>query len=225
MSNANKTRTTPAGLAGFVCVNKPSTKFKPEGEYSIKLVLDPATAEPLQGEFRKLAEEAKAEFLKKDSKKAAIIGKYALHVPGSDDVDADGNPTGNVVFAFKQAAVITPRDTKKQPFETKIGLFDAKGKPMPGDVLVGRGSKVKVAYEVIPFCNPATKSVGISLRLKAVQILDLKRYSGGTDFAGYGFGQEEGYTAEDAEAPSEMPADGEQAPAGDGEAPGKKADF
>jgi hypothetical protein len=51
-----KSKTTPAGFAGFVCVNKPSTKFKPEGEYSIKLVLDPATAEPLQAEFRKLAE-------------------------------------------------------------------------------------------------------------------------------------------------------------------------
>jgi hypothetical protein len=222
MSDTKKTLTTPAGIAGFVCVNKPSTKFKPDGEYSIKLVLDPATAAPLQAEFTKLAEAAKAEFVKKDAKKAVIIQKYALHVPGADDVDAEGNATGNIVFSFKQTAVITPKDPKKQKFETKIGLFDAKGKPMASDVLVGRGSKVKVAYEVIPFCNPATKSAGISLRLKAVQILDLKRYSGGGDAGSYGFGAEEGYEGEAAT---------EQAPATEGETPAegsekpKDADF
>jgi hypothetical protein len=180
----------------------------------------PGDGRPVAGRVPQARRGGPAEFISKDAKKAKLIAAYALHAPGADDVDAEGNATGLIAFQFKQTAIIKPKDPKKQPFETKIGLFDAKGKPMPADVLVGRGSKVKVAYEVVPFCMPATKTVGVSLRLKAVQVLDLKRYSGGQDAAGYGFGAEEGYTADESTpAPAEG---GEQAPAGDAPADGSE---
>lgn len=203
----SKPETSPAGIAGWTCINKPSTKFKPDGEYSIKLLLPPDLAGPLLEKFKTAAEEAKAEFMKKDAKKANLIAKFDLSVPGSDELDADSNPTGNTAFQFKQTALIKPKDTKKDPFEVKIGIFDAKGKPLPSEVIVGRGSRVKVAYEVIPFCMAATKKVGVSLRLKAVQVLELVKYSGGGSADDYGFGEEDGYTQEESSGTFEAAAE------------------
>jgi hypothetical protein len=36
--------------------------------------------------------------------------------------------------------------------------------------------------------------------MKAVQVIDLKEFSGGADAGAYGFGEEEGYEAEDTPA-------------------------
>lgn len=206
--------TTPRGTAGWVCINKPSTKFKADGEYSIELILPAAQASALQEQFKAEATKAKALFLERESdpKKKAILNKFGLHVPGSDQLDDAGEPTGNVVIKFKQSAVIKPKG--KEPFEVKIGMFDAKNRPIPSSVLVGRGSEIKVAYEIIPFKMDATKTVGVTLRLKAVQVLTLVKYVPGGNAEGYGFGEEDGYATED--APAESAATGDTTAAGDG---------
>ena len=105
--------------------------------------------------------------------------------------------TGAVSVRFKLKAKVTPKNG--DPFEQRPAIFDAKGKPITGDAKVGGGSKVKVAYELIPYYT-AIAGAGISLRMKAVQVIDLKEYSGGASADAYGFGEEEGYEAEDTPA-------------------------
>ena len=76
------------------------------------------------------------------------------------------------------------------------GRTDAKGKPLTGETKVGGGSVIKVSYEVVPYYT-AIAGAGVSLRLKAVQIIELKAYSGGGNAESYGFGEEEGFEADD----------------------------
>ena len=57
---------------------------------------------------------------------------------------------------------------------------------------VGNGSIVKVAYEPIPYMMASTKQVGVSLRLKGVQILELVEYGNGASM----FDEEDGYVSE-----------------------------
>ena len=63
---------------------------------------------------------------------------------------------------------------------------------MGKDTLVGNGSKVKVAFEPIPYVMPSTKKAGVSLRLKAVQVIDLVEYGNSATSV---FDEEDGYVA------------------------------
>lgn len=225
MANKPKPFTSPRGIVTWACINKPSTKFKEKGEYSLDLALPADVAAPLQAEFKTAAEAAKKAALEKetDAKKRAVLSKYELHVPGTDELGDDGNPTGRVIFKFKQTAIITPKDKKKEPFEVKIGMFDAANKPIPSTVIVGKGSEVKAAYEVIPFVMAGTKKVGVQLRLRAVQVLKLVKYvPGGGSASDYGFEQDaDGYSGEGEGDGSETP-DGTEAPATEGTGDGSE---
>jgi len=64
--------------------------------------------------------------------------------------------------------------------ENKITFYDVVGKKQPDfDSLVGNGSTIKIKYRIAPYFMASTKMIGISFKFYAVQILDLKEYSGG----------------------------------------------
>jgi len=55
-------------------------------------------------------------------------------------------------------------------------VVDAKKTPLDGSTLIGNGSVVKIAVEPFAYMMPATKTVGVTLRLKAVQVIDIVEY-------------------------------------------------
>jgi hypothetical protein len=191
MTKAKNPRyTTPAGIAQYPYLTKPDTKFNPDGEYKISLeVKDPNAAAPLMS------------FL--DEQLDASIAKAKKENPGKRIKEGEApyqvnDETGAVTFRFKLKAKVTPK--QGDPFEQRPAIFDAKGKPLQ-DAKIGGGSKVKVAYELVPYYT-AIAGAGVSLRLKAVQVIDLVEFSGGASADAYGFGEEEGYEAEDTPAES-----------------------
>jgi hypothetical protein len=178
---------TPAGTAQYPYLNKPDTKFNPDGEYKLKLEVPADKAQDI------------VTFL--DEQFALSVAKAKKENPGKRIKEADlpytvNEDTGTVAVSFKLKAKVTPKNG--DPFEQRPAVFDAKGKPLK-DVNVGGGSTVKVAYEVLHFYT-AIVGAGISLRLKACQVLDLKEFSGGAGADAYGFGEEDGYEAEDSPA-------------------------
>jgi len=182
---ANKTYTTPKGIAVFPWVNKPDTKFNPEGTYSIKLKLptDDAKTQELIALIDKAMADAAAE-AKKENPKKQIKSADAPYKPEYDD---NGDETGNTLFTFKLKAKV--KSKSGEVFSQRPKLFDAKGKAVTANL--GGGSIVKVAFAIAPFYAP-TLGAGVTLRLYAVQIIDLKTY-GEKSADAYGFGEEEGY--------------------------------
>lgn len=177
--------TTPKGVAQYPYLNNPDTKFNPDGDYKVTLVLS--------------AEDSNAitQFL--DEQLALSVAEATKANPGKKIKTADvpyrlNEETGEVSINFKLKAKVTPQ--KGEPFEQKPAIFDAKGVPLR-DVNVGGGSKIKVSYEVYPFYTSLI-GAGITLRLKAAQVIDLVEYNGGSNSADYGFGKEEGYEGEEA---------------------------
>ena len=77
----------------------------------------------------------------------------------------------------------------------KVALVDASRTPTT--VIVGGGSEIKIAATVFPYAMNTTKSVGLSLRPSAVQILSL--VSGQSNVFSM-FDDEEGFKTEDAPA-------------------------
>lgn len=182
--------TTPKGTAKYPWLSMPDTKFNPDGDYKVTLVLPVEEAGAIIQflEEQLAASEVKA---KKDNP-----GKKVKVADAPYKMDEDN---GNVEINFKLKARVNMQNGDS--FEQKPALFDAKGKPIT-DVNVGGGSKVKVSYECVPFYTGLI-GAGISLRLRAVQVIDLVEFSGGAAAGAYGFEEEDGFEAEDNSSPFE----------------------
>jgi hypothetical protein len=175
------TLTSPKGIALSPYLNQPDTKFNPDGDYKVTLVLD--NNDETQGFLGKL-QEAHEESINKAKKENP--GKKIKVADLSINDEAE---EGKVHVSFKLKAVVKLRSG--DTFTQKPALFDAAGKPM--NKAIGGGSTIKVAFEPIPFYT-ATVGAGLTLRLKAVQVISL---SSGVEEEGsaasFGFKPEEGY--------------------------------
>jgi hypothetical protein len=186
--------TSPKGVAKWAKLNKPDTKFKVDGEYSITLLLDPedATTTEFVDGLKKAHEVGFSAAKKADPKKRFKLEDIKV----KDDTDKDGTPTGKIAVGFNCKAAGTRKDLSKWSFRPAV--LDAKGKPVPADVLIYGGSVVKVAYSIRHTAMP-TGSFYTTFNLKAVQVIVLKSQSD-RDAAYYGFQEEEGYGAEEGES-------------------------
>jgi hypothetical protein len=174
---------SPKGTAQYPYITKPDTKFNPDGEYKISLELDAKDA----SEIMSFLDEQFAEAV--DTAKKQNPGKKIKEGDVPYSVNED---TGKVTVRFKLKAKVTPKNG--DAFEQRPALFDAKGNPLVGDVKVGGGSKVRISYEAIPYYT-AIAGAGVSLRLRAVQVIELVEFSSGGAGA-FGFGEEDGYEAD-----------------------------
>lgn len=182
MSKQNIIRiTTPAGIAVYPKIEKPDTKFNADGVYTIDLDLDQQDAGELTTKLTQIADAAYAAECKAKGKKAL----KRSDMPWKETED------GKIRFKFKLKA---KGGTGEKQWDQKPAIFDAKGTPIK-DVNVGSGSTVKVAFEAVPYFT-AMVGHGISLRLRAVQILELHQYIAGDNFDAFGFKASDGFVKE-----------------------------
>ena len=201
---------SPKGLASYPYLTKPDTKFNPDGEYKVSLIVAGDDASKAIAFLTEKHNASVAQAKKENAGKRVKEGE--LPFIENDD--------GTVTFKFKMKAKVTPK--KGDPFEQKPALFDAKGKPLTGEPKIGGGSTIKVSYEVVPYYT-AIAGAGVSLRLKAVQIIELKEYSGGGNAESYGFGEEEGFEAD--EEDNDPPFDTDETTAGGNTGGNDEEDF
>lgn len=203
----------PKAPAIFPKLNSPDTKFDADGVYETKLRFDPEDATDgvigrnnvdfkeivarltkLRDEF---AEQKRDELAAGDGKQKKKAKELTCREIGEAECDDDtGDETGMVILKAKmKASGISKKDGKK--WERKPKLFDARGKELPkNSPPIYGGSVLKVAVQAVPYYAANDNEVGITLRLEAVQVIDLVS-GGGRSASAYGFGAEDGYSAED----------------------------
>ena len=142
--------------------------------------------------------------------KAEIMGeidKKVEHYPWRIVEDNDGMETGEIRFKFGMKKSFVTRDG--ETIEQHPQVFDSKGNLITDKSFrIGNGSVCKVSYFMSPYHNKGR--AGVSLRLKAVQVLELVHYGVQTDPGDFGFSQEEAGFAYDPEAMSRaIESDGE----------------
>ena len=187
MAQAPNVFTTPKGMAQYPWLSKPDTKFNEEGEYKVNLVLPKKDAAPVIEQINA----AFAENLKEEVKKNKGKEIKTANPPYTDELDDDNKPTGNVIIKFKSKAMYPP------------AIFDAKGNVMKESNIWG-GSVIRVNSSIAPY-NVGLIGAGVSLRLRAVQVIEY--VEGGTGSADR-FGFEEvdgGFTQEPASAGAAFP--------------------
>lgn len=208
-----KLSVTKKGKAVFPHLHAPDTKFDKGGSYTIKLEMPledgQELVEVIDKAFAAKLEETQAEYASDSKKKGKKVKEADL--PYLIDEEA-----GTVRFSFKMNATGERKDGTK--YTQAPALFDSKGQPIPKGTRVGGGSVCRVSYEMNPFHVPAL-GVGVSLRLKAVQIIELRE--GGRDASGFGFeAEEEGYSATEAADEAGFGSEGEETPEGETKAAG-----
>jgi hypothetical protein len=203
---------TEPGVFVFPKLNSPDTKFKKDGEYGVKLRLSAEKSEALiefyEAELKKYWPLAKAELQerldnaktgkqKAEAKKALEEMKEA-DKPYKPAYDDEGNETGEYEFNFKTPAQFESKKKDKDgnPVIVKLrpDIFDAKGVLLKNPPDIWGGTTGCVAGELRPFNMPI--GIGLSLRLKAVQIIELRQGGGDRSASSYGFGKQEGYAAD-----------------------------
>jgi len=184
--NENLKLTSPRGRFIYPHLNKPDTKFNPDGEYKLTLSL---TSEESTNLLKALEEQI--ELSKKDAEDRAKGKKVKVADPPYSINEEDGN----YQFKFKLKAKAKSSKTGNE-WEQKPAIFDSDLKPLSPEKQIWGGTEGKVSFEVIRYFVPLT-GAGISLRLKAVQILELVEGSGG-DGSKFGFKEEQGYKSDTA---------------------------
>ncbi len=189
MGNPNRVKresfTTPKGIASWPQLNEPDTKFDPNGAYTVKMryeKADPLVIALIANLDRAHSDSVAAFALEKKQPKIKQADK-----PFKDELDDDGNETGFIRVNFKLAAKVERKDGTF--YEQRPVIYDSQG--TPSKALIYGGSTLKVAFEIIPFFTTLV-GAGISLRLKAVQIIEL-RTKGDRSAESFGFGKEDGY--------------------------------
>lgn len=162
-NNDNKVMVTPKGTAMWAHLDKPEEFNGSIVGYTITFVPSKEDADKLINQLEEVLEEAKQDERFKGRKWAAesLMGYKE---------DADGN----IVFKFKQK--VSYVDKMGQTHKLGVRIFDSIGNPIdPRKTIIGNGSIVRVAFVPVPF-NVNKNINGLSMKLRAVQVLKLEEY-------------------------------------------------
>lgn len=171
---------TTKGSALWPALNEPDTHFEEDGVYKVSLILSEADAEPLIEKLEKEFADGYAGFCREKKKQ----NLKEADRPWAQEMDQDENYTGNWVFRFKMKAK-TGRGVEQRP-----QLFDARRNPM--NEYIGNGSQIRVSFSPSTWFVPSL-GVGMTLRLRGVQVLKLVEGGGSASPEAMGFDDEDGF--------------------------------
>ena len=182
--------TSPKGEAVWCKVTEPDTKYNTKGVYSVNLVCEPndPTVKAFINKLEALRDQALAETKETLGAKG---NQYKARPVYSDDMDANYQPTGKIVFKFVMKDV---SDRTERGQQDKIIVVDAKKQQIKNIPLVGNGSEIRCVAFANPYSNPKDKEIGISLIWTKMQLISLVEF--GSD--GDDFDEEDGFSSEDA---------------------------
>jgi len=193
---------TPAGIAIWPKLNEPDTKFNSAGEFHTKIAYDGddegvkafvAKLEKIRDDF--FDETVKRLIDEKKAGKAKNLKKLEVAKPELDD--ETGDETGRLLLNAKLKHKVETKSGKS--WTQKPDFFNAQKVALKNPPRIGSGSKLRLFVEANPYLRETDGVIGVSLRLKAVQIITL--VSGGARTADqYGFEEEDGDDIGDAEA-------------------------
>ena len=154
------TNISEIGEAIYPHLNKPDVRFSEAGEYKVTLKVAKSDAT----EMLKLYNSAIEDALKLAEQNHKGKGIKNAPKPFTEEDKF-------VFFKFKMKATGVNQKTKEK-FSQRPQLFDAKKNPVPLSTIIWGGSKMRVAYNLVPYYTPML-GAGVTARLKAVQVIEL----------------------------------------------------
>ena len=174
---AKKNIVTPVGTAIFCHLTQPNTKFGTPGFFQVLLRLTDAEFLPLKQEILTYVhDEMEILILKNGLKSKKIETVYPWHAAKDSEKNL---VAGFVDMNIKTNAEGTNSKTGLK-FSCQPELYAANNGDWNLETTIGFGSRVRVSMQ--PYAYFLKGALGISLRLKKVQVVTLVEYAGGSDF-------------------------------------------
>lgn len=167
-------------------LNKPDDRYNPDKpEYKISIiyeneeaasdmieVIKTAQGQAVEDAVNQAREEAKKKGKKFNEERFRSSLKLA-NLPIKEELDEDDDPTGRIIVGpFKMRAKGITKDGRE--WERQCPVFDGAGKPIDTEkVPIWGGSIVNVCFYIDTFYTAAL-GAGVSLKLEAVQVLELR---------------------------------------------------
>ena len=168
----SKVLTTPKGKAVYPRIDTPDTKYNVDGVYSCKLHVSEEEFDAFSQLVTKVVDAGYDSECRQKGKKLRKAPTAPLRI----------TPDGDYEIYAKQVA---QRETTKGLLEFTVPVFDSLGKKLPKSPSIGSGSTVRLSVEVYCWFTDL-QGFGYTLRLKAVQLIDLIEYTnGGTTPSGF----------------------------------------
>ncbi len=222
---ANKALSTPVGVFKYCHLNKPDTRYKDEGEYSVNVVFDrdepavQAMLKTLEAKHEEAVADAEAKFDELPAKTKAKLKTKKITGPDinpfyEEEYDENDQPTGNIILKFKTKAQFQDRKTGAMT-EKVVTLVDGKGQVIPKAKrpLVYAGTTGRVQFGVGGYFIGASAATGLSFYLNKVQIKELVT-AGSGGASGFDEIEDSDFSADDLEE-YEAPANEGETPADD----------
>jgi len=156
--------TTPVGELVYPWVTKPDVRYDPDGVYQTKLLL------PFEGAQELIA---RLEGVRNSFTETLDVAKQKSYNPVAvyeEELDEEGAETGNVLIKFKLKALVTPREG--DAFEQKPVVINAEDGAAIEQPVYG-GTMARLKGQIVPYTNAMSKTVGVTLRLRAIQVHEL----------------------------------------------------
>ena len=154
------TNISEIGEAIYPHLNKPDVRFSEAGEFKVTLKVAKSDATAMLKLYNSAIEDALK--LAEQNHKGKGIKNAPKPFTEEDKF---------VFFKFKMKATGVNQKTKEK-FSQRPQLFDAKKNPIPLSTIIWGGSKMRVAFNLVPYYTPML-GAGITARLKAVQVIEL----------------------------------------------------
>jgi hypothetical protein len=182
----HKQYVTQPGKLLFPHLFKADYKFIADGVHDARIILAPTPETIKLIDTIRAAHEDQNRAVKKENPGKRIKAAEIAYVK---EIDDNGVETGNYVINPKMKAhvkTVDGREWNQQP-----AVFDALNRPYDPNATPWTGTIARVCFEIVPYYTAAL-GAGVTLRLKAVQILSL--VEGNSKSAeDYGFETDESY--------------------------------
>jgi hypothetical protein len=200
-------------------LNKPDDRYNPDKpEYKVSIiyeneeaasdmieVIKTAQDQAVEDAVNQAREEAKKKGKKFNEERFRSSLKLAP-LPIKEELDENDDPTGRIIIGpFKMRARGVTKDGRE--WERKCPVFDGAGKPVDLEaVSIWGGSILNICYFIDTYYTAAL-GAGVSLKLEAVQVLELRSGKAKTA-AGFGFSTDgEGLSQDDDDDEAETSED------------------
>ena len=156
--------TTPVGELVYPWLTRADTRYDPDGLFQTKLLLPFELAQDLIARLEGVLTDFIGTLEVAQQKKLTPVRVY------EQDYDEEGEETGNVLFKVKLKATVTPREG--DPFTQKPVIVDALDGAAIEQAVYG-GTMARLKGQIVPYTNAAAGTVGVTLRLRSVQVHEL----------------------------------------------------
>ena len=184
---------SPKGKAMWAKINSRIDEYEGKKKYSIDVIFDKDGEQKMLDVINHALDEAKNSPEYSGKVWRNDTDRLSYH----DEVDKDGNETGNLVFHFQTKAFMRDRETGEEVQKIIPVFSNEEKRKLNKDESIGNGSVVRIKFTPSVYWMNKSSN-GVNLYLSKIVVDKWVKFGGGDDdFSEFGIGTDDAFLSED----------------------------